>query len=195
MAEERAQRRLAAIMAADVVGFGRLMEQDEVGTLAELKDRRTRILAPLVAGHRGRIVKLMGDGVLIEFSSAVDAVDCAVMLQKAMDAANANLPGDRRIVLRIGINLDDVIVEGSDLYGDGVNIAARLEGLAEPGGILISHSVYARVDRKLPVRFDDQGERILKNTAQPMRVYRVDWDADAAGRAQRAAPTPPGLPD
>ncbi len=195
MAEQRAQRRLAAIMAADVVGYGRLMEQDEAGTLAALKERRTGILAPLVAGHHGRIVKLMGDGVLIEFASAVDAVECAVRLQEAMDAANAGLHEDRRIVLRIGINLGDVIVEGSDLYGDGVNIAARLEGLAEPGGILISHAVYAHVDRKLPVRFDDQGEHTVKNIAQPMRVYRVGWEADPARRAQRPAPTQPGLPD
>src|SRR5215813_608452 len=195
MAEERAQRRLAAIMAADVVGYGRLMEEDEAGTLAALKDRRTRILGPVVAAHHGRIVKLMGDGVLIEFASAVDAVECAVRLQAAMDTANASMSEDRQIVLRIGINLGDVIVEGSDIYGDGVNIAARLEAMADPGGILISHAVYTHVDRKLPVRFDDLGERILKNTAQSIRVYRVRSGADPANRAERGAQTQPGLPD
>ena len=138
MAEERAQRRLAAILAADVVGYSRLMQADEAGTLAALKARRREVLQPAIARHRGRIVKVMGDGVLVEFASAVDAVECAVALQEAMDAANAELPEDRRIVLRIGINLGDVMVEGSDLYGDGVNIAARLEAMAEPGSVFIS---------------------------------------------------------
>ena len=136
MAEERAQRRLAAILAADVVGYSRLMQLDEAGTLAALKTSRREILQPAVARHHGRIVKVMGDGVLIEFASAVDAVECGVVLQEAMEAASAGLPEDRRIVLRIGINLGDVMVEGSDLYGDGVNIAARLEGLADPGCVL-----------------------------------------------------------
>ena len=129
MAEIRAQRRLAAILAIDVVGYSRLMERDEVGTLAMLKSRRSEILQPMISKHHGRIVKLMGDGVLIEFGSAVNAVDCAVELQTAMDIANTYVAADRRIVLRAGINLGDVMVEGSDLYGDGVNIAARLESL------------------------------------------------------------------
>lgn len=133
MIEKRAQRRLAAILAADVVGYSRLMEQDEAGTLAALKARRQDILVPLVAEHSGRIIKVMGDGVLVEFASAVDAVQCAVELQKYFAGANQGVPEAHRIVLRIGINLGDVIVEGSDIYGDGVNIAARLETLAEPG--------------------------------------------------------------
>ncbi len=195
MAEERAQRRLAAILAADVVGYSRLMQLDEAGTLATLKARRSAVLQPVVSKHHGRIVKLMGDGVLVEFGSAVDAVECAVQLQKAMDTANAGVPEDRRIALRVGVNLGDVIVEGSDLYGDGVNIAARLEALAEPGGVVISRTVFEHVDGKLPVRFEDQGERTLKNIARPMRVYRAQWEAGPASVGQQPAPTPFGLPD
>src|SRR6476661_2956822 len=135
MAEERVQRRLAAILTADVVGYSRLMEQDEAGTLSALKSRRSEVVAPLVADHNGRFVKVMGDGALIEFASAVDAVACAIKMQKRFAEANGNVPDIRRIVLRIGINLGDIIVEGSDLYGDGVNVAARLEALADPGGI------------------------------------------------------------
>ena len=131
------ERRLAAILAADVVGYSRLMEQDEAGTLGTLKELHKDVLAPLFAEHLGRIVKVMGDGVLVEFASAVNAVACAVALQKRMAAANDFIPEGRRVVLRIGINLGDVMVEGSDIYGDGVNLAARLEGIAEPGGILL----------------------------------------------------------
>src|SRR6476620_7372967 len=145
MAEERAQRRLAAILAADVVGYSRLMQADEAGTLAALKARRRDVLQPAIARHRGRIVKVMGDGVLVEFASAVDAVECAVVLQEGMESANDGLPEDRRIVLRIGINLGDVMVEGGDLYGDGVNIAARIEGLAEPGSVLLSKKVHDEI--------------------------------------------------
>src|SRR5437868_3069925 len=133
MAEERIQRRLAAILAADVVGYSRLMEEDEAGTLATLRERRNAILDPTVRAHGGRVVKVMGDGVLVEFSSAVNAVAGALELQRKMAEANEGLPDQRRIVLRIGLNLGDVISEGSDIYGDGVNIAARLETLAEPG--------------------------------------------------------------
>jgi len=136
MADDRVQRRLAAILAADVVGYSRLMEQDEAGALSALKARRREVVAPLVAQHRGRFVKVMGDGVLIEFASAVDAVDCAVEIQKRFAEANKSLPEARRIVLRVGINLGDIIVEGGDLYGDGVNVAARLEALAEAGRYL-----------------------------------------------------------
>src|SRR5215475_4640574 len=131
MAEERAQRRLAAILAADVVGYSRLMEQDEAGTLAGLADRRKAILEPLLAKYRGRIVKVMGDGTLAEFTSAVDAVQCAVDIQKAMKEANSKLPEDQAFVLRVGVNLGDVVVEGGDIYCDGVNIAARLEAMAD----------------------------------------------------------------
>jgi TolB-like protein len=173
MAEERVQRRLAAILAADVVGYSRLMEQDEPGTLAALKDRRRGVLQPLAAEHGGRIVKVMGDGVLVEFSSAVNAVACAVELQKRMASANVSLSVDRHIILRVGINLGDVMVEHSDLYGDGVNIAARLEGIAEPGGILISGTTYDYVKNKVEVSFEDLGTQTLKNIAEPVRVYRV----------------------
>jgi adenylate cyclase len=177
MAEERTQRRLAAILAADVVGYSRLMQLDEAGTLAALKTRRREVLQPAIARHRGRIVKVMGDGVLIEFASAVDAVECAVVLQEAMEAANAGLPEDRWIVLRIGINLGDVMVEGSDLYGDGVNIAARLEALADAGSVFISQTVFSHVKSKTHLDFVDLGERSLKNMAEPVRVYRLSGPA------------------
>ena len=177
MAEERAQRRLAAILAADVVGFSRLMEREEVRTLSALKSRRTEILQPMVSKHHGRIVKVMGDGVLVEFASAVNAVTCAVELQEAMEAANRDIPDDRRIVLRIGINLGDVMVEGQDLYGDGVNIAARLEALADAGSVFISQTVFSHVKGKTNFDFEDLGERSLKNMAEPLRVYRLSGPA------------------
>ena len=157
MPSERVQRRLAAVVAADVVGYSRLIEQDEATTLAALKDRRRRVLNPLLASHHGRIVKLMGDGFLAEFGSAVNALECALALQKGMAAANENAAADRCIVLRIGINLGDVVVEGNDLYGDGINIAARLEQLAEPGGILVSGSVRDFVSNKVDISFENAG--------------------------------------
>jgi adenylate cyclase len=170
-------RRLAAILAADVVGYSRLIEQDETGTLAALKERRTAVLAPLVAAHRGRIVKVMGDGVLVEFGSAVNAVACAVELQRKMAAANDSVADDRRIVLRIGINLGDVVVEGGDLYGDGVIVAVRLQAMAEPGGICISGSLHEQIANKLPLAFEDLGSCEVKNIARPVRVFRVSGDA------------------
>jgi TolB-like protein len=173
MAEERTHRRLAAILAADVVGYSRLMEADEVATLAALKARRRGVLDPLVAKHQGRIFKTTGDGVLVEFASAVNAVQCAVDLQRSMTEANTEQPDDRQIVLRIGINLGDVVVEGSDLYGDGINIAARLESIAEPGCILISSTAHDHVGTKIKVAFEDLGAQKLKNIAQPVRAYRV----------------------
>jgi adenylate cyclase len=181
-------RRLAAIMAADVVGYGRLMEQDEAGTLAALKQRRTGILAPLVAAHHGRIVKVMGDGVLVEFASAVNAVACAVELQKTMAAANDGVADDRRIMLRIGINLGDVVVEGGDLYGDGVNVAARLQQLAEPAGICVSGKLHDEVGRKLPLTYDDMGEQTIKNMATPIRVYRIAGDGSATAAPDENSP-------
>ena len=190
MAEERVQRRLAAILAADVVGYGRLMEADEHGTLKVLKARRRDILAPLIARYRGRLVKVMGDGVLVEFGSAVDAVQCAVDLQHGTAEANDHLPDSRRVVLRIGINLGDVIVDGSDLYGDGVNVAARLEALGEPGDICISGSVYDQVKRKLETGFDDLGQKSLKNIAEPVHVYRVQRLAMADRKAGETEPLP-----
>jgi TolB-like protein/class 3 adenylate cyclase/Flp pilus assembly protein TadD len=185
MVEERAQRRLAAILAADVVGYSRLMEQDEAATLAALKDRRKRVLTPLVSEHEGRIVKVMGDGVLVEFASAVNAVACAIELQKCMGIANDGVADDRRIVLRVGINLGDVVVEGGDLYGDGVIIGVRLQAMAEPGGICISGAVHDQVGNKLPHAFDDLGPCEVKNIAKPVQVFRVRADPD--NRVRRAA--------
>lgn len=166
-------RRLAAILAADVVGFSQLMEVAEAETLNVLKRRRTEILEPLVAKHRGRLFKLLGDGALIEFSSAVNAVACATELQANMLAASQRSPNEPKIVLRIGINLGDVVVEGSDLYGDGVNVAARLEAVSEPGEIYLSQTVYSQVRGKLSFGFEDLGERPLKNISEPVHVYRV----------------------
>ncbi len=174
MAEEHAQRRLAAIMAADVVGYSRLVDLDEQGTLAALKERRKQILVPLVRQHHGRIVKMMGDGVLVEFASAVNAVACAVELQKRMAAANDDRADDRRIVLHIGVNLGDVVVEDGDLFGDGVIVAVRLQAMAGAGEICISGSVYDQVKRKLDVRFDDLGPQTIKNVAEPVTVYRIE---------------------
>ncbi len=173
MTDGRNHRRLAAILAADVVGFSRLTEQDEAGTLALLKARRREVLDPLVAKYLGRIFKVAGDGVLVEFASAVNAVQCAVDLQQGMAAANNGMPADRQIVLRIAVNLGDVIVEGSDLYGDGVNIAARLEAIAEPGGVIVSGTAYDHVGTKIMAGFEDMGPQALKNMTQPVRAYRV----------------------
>src|SRR5215813_11210268 len=173
MAEERAQRRLAAILAADVVGYSRLMEQDEAGTLVALADRRKAILEPLLSKYRGRVVRLMGDGTLAEFASAVDAVQCAVDVQKAMRDANTKVTGDCAIVLRIGLNLGDIMVEDGDLYGDGVNVAARLEAMADPGGICLSAAIHQQVERLLPLAFRDLGDQALKNIARPVRVYCI----------------------
>jgi len=199
MAEDRVQRRLTTILAADVVGYSRLMEQDEAGTMALLRARRHEVLMPAVARQGGRVFKVMGDGVLIEFTSVVNAVECAIDLQKAMQAQNAALPAHQHILLRIGINLGDVMVEGSDLYGDGVNLAARLESLAEPGGICVSGDVYRQVRSKLQMQFQDLGEQKVKNIVGPVHAYRVQ--ADGAGPApaelpevQRPAPTFPNKP-
>jgi adenylate cyclase len=182
MPEQAPRRRLAAILAADVVGYSRMMQADESGTLTALKARRKDVLEPLVARHRGRIFKIAGDGVLVEFASAVNAVQCAVDLQLAMAAANAALPDDRHIILRIGVNLGDVIVQDGDLYGDGVNIAARLESAAEAGGIMVSGTAYDHVRNKIAAGFDDLGAQTLKNMAEPVRMYRVTgvWAATVA---------------
>ena len=183
MANERAQRQLAAIAVADILGYSRLMELDEAGTLAAWKERQKAILEPVVGAHDGRIVKLMGDGALMEFASAVNAVTAAAELQRRMAQANAGLPDERRIVLRIGINLGDVIEEANDIYGEGVNLAARLEGLAEPGGLCISGKVYDEVRGKVDVAFADAGERQLKNLAAPVRTYRSAPDMPSVAAA------------
>ena len=178
IATERIQRRLAAILAADVVGYSRLMAADEAGTLAELSALRRELIDPKIAEHGGRTVKLMGDGALVEFASVVDALECAVAIQLAMGKHNAAKPEDRRIVFRIGINVGDIIIEGDDIYGDGVNAAARLKSLAEPGGICISSSVREQVLNKVPISFSDLGEQTVKNIERPIRVYYVSGDPE-----------------
>src|SRR6516165_7109519 len=165
MATMTATRRLAAILAADVAGYSRLMGADEEGTLAELKAIRRELSDPKVKEHRGRIVKTTGDGLLIEFASVVDAVRCAVDVQEGMAARNAEVPEARRIEFRIGINLGDIIRDGRDIFGDGVNVAARLEALAEPGGICVSRVVHEQVRDRLDYTFEDMGERQVKNIA------------------------------
>jgi class 3 adenylate cyclase len=175
------ERKLAAILAADIVGYSRLIEADEVGTLAAVADRRRSILEPMLAQHRGRIVKLMGDGLLIEFASAVTAVECAIALQKRMAEANAGLSDDRAIIFRVGINLGDVVIDGLDIQGDGVNIAARLEAMADPGGICISGGVFEQAERRIRAVYEDLGDQALKNISRPVRIYRV---IDSAGGLQ-----------
>src|SRR5262245_47908641 len=176
MTIERVRRRLAAILAADVAGYSRLMGEDEAGTLAALMAHRHELIEGKIAEHEGRIVKLTGDGMLAAFPSVVNAVACAVELQQGMDSRNAAVPPDRRIEFRIGINLGDVIVEGDDLYGDGVNVAARLEGIAEPGGVAVSAAVRDNVGNRLALKFSDLGEQVLKNIERPVRVYSVTPD-------------------
>ncbi|MGH7122958.1 MAG: adenylate/guanylate cyclase domain-containing protein, partial [Stellaceae bacterium] len=177
MGAGRVQRRLAAILAADVVGYSRLMEVDEAGTLAALRAHRKELIDPTIAEHGGRTVKLMGDGALVEFASAVDAVECAVAIQRAIAALDTSTGQDGRIALRIGINVGDIIIDGEDIYGDGVNIAARLEGIAESGGISISEDAWRQVQGKVAAEFSDLGPQILKNIARPMRAYRVELGA------------------
>ncbi len=178
-------RRLAAILAADVAGYSRLMGADEEGTLERLKALRRELVDPKIAEHHGRIVKTTGDGMLVEFASVVDAVRCAVAVQQAMPEQNTDVAADNRIELRIGINLGDVIVEGDDLYGDGVNIAARIEALADTGGVFVSNTVHDQVRDRLPFVFEDLGEQQVKNIARPVRVYRVR-DVDAAAKSPTA---------
>jgi TolB-like protein/class 3 adenylate cyclase len=176
----RIERRLAAIVAADVAGYSRLMGLDEVGTARTLREHR-KVTDALVAKHGGRIVKTTGDGVLLEFPSVVDAVECAVAVQAAMAQRNEGVPQDRRMLFRIGINLGDILIEGDDILGDGVNVAARLEGIAEPGGICISSSAYDQVHGKVATEFSELGEQTLKNIARPIRAYAVGVGANADG--------------
>jgi adenylate cyclase len=191
----RVERRLAAILAADVVGYSRLMSADEAGTLARLKALRRDMIEPKIAEHSGRMVKLMGDGALVEFPSVVAAVQCAVEIQQAVAERTTEMLADQRIAFRVGINSGDVIIEGDDIYGDGVNIAARLEGLAEPGGICISAKVYDEVSGRLDLNFEDQGDQEVKNIPRPIRVYKVVLSpATEPGQPGAAAPVPT-LPD
>ena len=174
------ERRLAAILAADVVGYCRLMEQDEAGTFTRVQMRRKELFEPKIAQHKGRIFKLMGDGLLAEFGSVVDAVECAMDLQRGMVECNAGVPDGQRIDCRIGVNLGEVIVEDGDCYGDGVNIAARLETLAEPGGLCVAEIVVKQVEHKTDLRFQSMGKHAVKNIAEPISVYRALPGAGAA---------------
>jgi adenylate cyclase len=194
--EERVERRLAAILCADVVEYSRLMGADEEKTLAVLKSHRRELVDPLIDQHRGRIFKTTGDGMLIEFASVVDAVRCAVVMQQGMEDRNVSRPETERIRFRIGINLGDVIHDEGDIFGDGVNVAARLQTLAEPGEICVSASVREQVGEKLPIGFADRGEHAVKNIARPVRVYRVEKRGEPrAGPANEAATAPLALPD
>ena len=191
---ERAERRLAAVLAADVAGYSRLMGADEEGTLARLKTARKSLVDPVITTHRGRIVKTAGDGMLVEFASAVDAARCAVEVQRGMADYNRDIPPDKRIEFRIGIHVGDIIIDDNDIFGDGVNIAARLEGIAELGGIAISRSVHEQVRDRLNVKFNDKGELALKNIARPVQVFAVVLDPAASSSPSEPKPALP-LPD
>jgi adenylate cyclase len=195
MASDQVKRKLAAILAADIAGYSRLMGADEAGTLARLKEYRRELIDPKNKQYRGRVVKTTGDGILIEFPSIVDAISCSIEVQQGMRERNADIPPEKRIQFRIGINLGDVIVEGRDLYGDGVNIAARLEGLAEPGGICISHTVLNHARGKIAFEFEDLGEQALKNIVRPVHVYRVLLNSSHGDVASRSSEPQLALPD
>ncbi len=186
------ERHLAAILFADVVGFSTQMGKDELGTLTRLNAHRDEFINPTFAEHHGRVVKLMGDGVMVEFASVVDAVQCAVDIQHGMAERNIKAPEAQRILLRIGVNLGDVIVDEDDIYGDGVNIASRVQELAEPGGLCISGTVFEQVDSKLPHQFADLGERQLKGIAKPIRVYRARLSQTPAAAGPRPLFDSPG---
>ena len=176
------ERRLSAIMAADVVGFSRLMGENEVGTLTALKEHRNQLIDPAIADHQGRIVKLTGDGILVEFASVVSAVECAAHIQREMRERNAEVPEERRIEFRIGVNLGDVIVDDDDILGEGVNVASRIEGIAKPGGVSVSSTVRDNVGNKTGLSFEDAGEQELKNIAYPVRVYNIALGPAASAR-------------
>jgi TolB-like protein len=191
LATERVERKLAAILAADVAGYSRLIGADEEGTLARLKAHRRELIDPKISEHRGRIVKTTGDGLLVEFSSVVDALRCATQIQRGMAEGNSAVPADGQIEFRIGIHQGDVVVEDGDIFGDGVNVAARLEGLAEPGGICVSARVQEDAAGKLALVFDDMGDQRLKNIARPVRVFRIQ----SANLAPESSQAPLPLPD
>jgi adenylate cyclase len=196
MAEERVQRRLAAILAADVVGYSRLIEADEAGTRARLRSLQLELFDPRIAADGGRIVKTMGDGFLVEFPSVIDAVHCALAIQRLMRLRNVGIPEIIRMELRIGVNTGDVIIEDDDIHGDGVNVAARLEGLCEPGAVYVSGTVYDQAVGKLEAAFEDLGEQTVKNIAKPVRVFRADDETKAnASPEQYSADVSPPLPD
>jgi adenylate cyclase len=194
LAGERVERRLAAVLAADVAGYSRLMGRDEESTLANLKSFRKTLIDPAIAAYRGRIVKTTGDGMLVEFASAVDAARCAVEVQRSVAAQNADVPQDVRIEFRIGIHLGDIIIDDNDIFGDGVNIAARLEGIAEPGGVCVSDDAHRQIRGKIDIAFDDMGEQTLKNISEPMRAWNMRLAGETA-RATRSSPSPMLLQD
>ncbi len=175
-------RKLAAILSADVAGYSRLMAGDEEGTLARLQSHLAEVIEPTVAAHRGRIVKLMGDGVLAEFVSVVDAVDCAAAIQRAMAARESGRANEQRIAFRIGVNLGDVIAEGGDIHGEGVNLAARLQELAEPGGVIVSGAAVEQAKNKVEAGFQDLGEQDLKNLPEPVAAFRLLLEPADAGK-------------
>ena len=193
MSPERVERRLAAILAADVAGYSRLMSVDEEDTLAHLKAHLAELIDPKIVEHRGRVVRIAGDGILVEFSSVVSAMRCAIEIQQGMIARNADIPVDKRIEFRVGVNLGDIIIDGDDIHGDGVNIAARLESIAEPNGVCISEASYQQVRDKLDVGFEDIGEQQLKNIARPVRVYRISRGGNPAAEPPLALPDKPSI--
>jgi TolB-like protein/class 3 adenylate cyclase len=199
LTDARIERRLAAVLAADVAGYSRLMGRDEEGTLAQLKTFRKTLLDPTIAKHRGRIVKTTGDGLLVEFASAVDAARCAFEVQREMSRQNADVPQDGRIEFRIGIHIGDIIFDDNDIFGDGVNIAARLEGIADPGGVCISDDAQRQIRGKVEFGFDDMGLQTLKNIAEPIRAWRMQiGDASAAALSKKSSAgssQPLALPD
>jgi adenylate cyclase len=196
---ECVERRLVAILAADVAGYSRLMGADEEGTLSHLKALRRTLFDTAIAAHRGRVVKAAGDGFLVEFASAVDAARCAVKVQRGMAARNADVLRESRVEFRIGIHVGDIIIDDNDIFGDGVNIAARLEGIAEPGGVCISDDAYRQIRGKVDVTFEDIGSQSLKNIAEPMRAWRLRFDANSSAARSASPPTetsrPLALPD
>src|SRR6516165_752348 len=194
MAEARVERRLAAILAADIAGYSRLMGTDEVGTLAALKAHRREIVDPAIAQHHGRIVKTTGDGMLVEFASAVDAVSCAVAVQEKM--ADQTAKGSL-IQFRVRINIGDIIIDGDDIFGDGVNLAARVENECEPGGVYLSDDAFRQVRGKTSLAFDDLGEKSLKNIDRPVRLYAVrsaSFSTEATAKAEKPVPLPSSTP-
>jgi class 3 adenylate cyclase len=195
MESRTVQRRLAAVLAADVVGYSRLMSIDEMGTLTALKAHRRELIDPAIAAHHGRIVKTTGDGALVEFASVVDAVGCAVALQRGMISRNASIKEDKRIVFRIGINVGDIIIDGDDIFGDGVNIAARLEALCEPGGVCISRAANDQIRDKLTLAFADLGEQAVKNIARSIGVFGLAAQEIAGLPEPELTPLGPAEPE
>ena len=193
MVQERVQRRLMAVLAADVVGYSRLMSVDEEGTLAQLKSHRCDLFDPKIKENQGRLVKTTGDGLLAEFGSVVDALRCAVEVQRAMVERNTRLPPDKRIQFRIGINVGDLIIDGNDIFGDGVNIAARLEGLAEPGGICVSGRVHEDVQGKFDIAFEDIGDQQLRNISRPVKAFRIAPTKSERGAVPSASSKKPSI--